>query len=298
MRAPLVALFLFLTAPLTAQEPDAALLQAQQAFERGAYDDALSVIEPAARAGDALAQMLLGTAYETGQGKDQAPQLAQDWYRKSAAQGHGPAMLALGLIAMDGRDGIAPDPQAARNWLDQAMAQGQPLAFLARAQMMLDGENPAAAAALLLTALELGAPQAGIVLAGMYRDGQGVAQDAGQARRVLSRAAQQGHAPAMAELAVMYELGQGGPADPAVAFALYQEAVNLGDAGAAVNLALFMQENDGYWRDPPLAHAYCLWGSSNAAEEVAGQYRAQCAAMAAELTEQQRAEGERLAATF
>ncbi len=302
MRAVALVILVCCATLTAAQDARPELLAAQQAFLQGDAEAALTVIEPAARAGDPLAQMLLGTAYDTGHGKDQSARLARDWFTRAAEQGHGPAQLALAVMALEGRGEIAPDIDAARDWLDRAMGQGVPQAFLLRAQMMLDGtdkpENPAAAAALLIAALELGAPQAGLTLAAMYAEGSGVEKDPARARAVLAQAARLGHPPAMAQLAVMHELGQGGPTDPAAAFALYQEAVNLGDPGAAVNLALFMQQTEGYWTDPPLAHAYCLWGSENAPADVAEQYSQQCATLAEGLTDEQRAEGARLAATF
>lgn len=300
MRTLLSCLFLSLAAPATAR--DDAVARAAEAFAQGRHEAALTVIEPAARAGDPQAQVILGTAYDTGRGKGASAQLARDWFTRAAGQGAAAAQLALAIMAIEGRPDMPPDPQAALGWLEQAMAQGEPRAFLTRAQMMLDGvggpANPAAAAALLITALELGTPQAGMVLADLYATGRGVPQDAARARATLARTARLGHRPAMAQLAVMYELGQGGPADPVAAFALYQEAVNLGDASAAVNLALFMQQTDGYWTDPALAHAYCLWGSRNAPPDLAAQYETQCAALAGDLTDDQRAEGARLAATF
>lgn len=300
MRSLTALLFMCCTGLALAEEN--AVIRAADAFASGDHDAALTVIEPAARAGDPVAQRILGTAYDTGSGKVTSPRLARDWFTRAADQNDAAAQLALAIMALEGRRGMPVDPQAALAWLEKAMGQGAPRAFLLRAQMMLDGvggpANPAAAAAMLITAQELGAPQASMMLAGLYARGQGVPRDMARARAAYARAAQMGHGPAMAQLAVMHELGQGGPVDPAAAFALYQEAVNLGDAGAAVNLALFMQQTDGYWTDPALAYAYCLWGSRNAPAGLAPQYIAQCDTLADGLTGAERREGERLAATF
>jgi TPR repeat protein len=155
------------------------------------------------------------------------------------------------------------------------------------------------AAALLTTALELGHAPAGIALARIYLDGEGVAPDAARARRYLGRAAQLGDGAALRRLGAMHEAGQGGPGDLAAAFVLYQEAVNLGDVPAAVELARFMQAHDGYWRDPPLAYAYCLWAAAQAADDARAEAHAEtCRALGAEMTRDQRKEGRRLLQQF
>ena len=279
-----------------------ALAEAQAAFLAGDHAAALQVIEPAARAGEPLAQALLATAYDTGQGKPQSAQAARDWMTRAAGQDYAPAAFALGLMWLEGRDEMPADPEAATLWLGRAMALGHPEAFHIRARLMLAGlggpANPPAAAALALTALELGVPEAGMLLAEMYLDGDGVAQDPARARATYARAAQMGHAPALARLAVMYELGQGGPADPVAAFTLYQEAVSLGDASAAINLALFLTDQDGYWSDPVLGMAYCLWGVSRAPEDLRDSFAENCDALAQNLTPDQRGAADRIAATF
>lgn len=298
MRRILTAAFLVWAAPVLAQSVE----EAQAAFVAGDHAAALRVIEPAARAGDPLAQAVLGTAYDTGQGKEASPALAREWLERAATQGYAPAAFALGMFWLEGRQDIDPDPAQAITWFDRAMSEGHAEAFHMRARMMLSGlggpENPAIAATFALTALELGSPDAGMLLAEMYLAGEGVTLDAVRARATYARAAQMGHPPALARLAVMYELGQGGAEDLVAAFALYQEAVSLGDASAAVNLALFLTEQEGYWTDPVLGYAYCLWGVGAAPEAQMVEYQATCARLAAALDPDQRAAAERLAATF
>ena len=274
--------------------------EAQALYLAGEHAAALAVIEPAARAGDPLAQAVLGTAYDTGQGKPLSPQLAREWLRRAADQDYAPAAFALGMFWLEGRKEFEPDPEQAATWFGKAMALGHAEAFHMRARMMLDGlggpGNPAAAAAFALTALELGSPDAGMLLAEMYLSGEGVPIDEERARATYARAGQLGHAPALSRLAVMHELGQGGPVDLTAAFALYQEATRLGDASAAVNLALFLTEQEGYWTDPVLGYAYCLWGNKTA--PAGADYSATCATLAEGLDDDGRSMGERLAATF
>lgn len=275
---------------------------AQERFFQGEYAAALKTIEPAARAGDPLAQAVLATAYDTGQGKDQSAILAVEWFTKSAEQDNAPAQLALAKILFEGRDGVSADPEAAQQWLTRAIQKGEPGAFLLSGDLMLSGDHgtqsAAGAAAMYIAALELGEPRAGMALAALYENGTGVAQSAQRARDTYAQTAQLGYSPAMARLAEMYELGQGGDADLTAAYALLQEAVNLGDVRSALNMALFMQSYEGYWSDPPLAYAYCLWGLKNLGDDATQADQAACTGVLQDLSDDQKREGEEIAAQF
>ena len=61
----------------------------------------------------------------------------------------------------------------------------------------------------LLAAAERGAARAQFVLAGMYRNGEGVAQDHAEAVRLYRLAAEQGYARAQIDLGLMYGIGEG-----------------------------------------------------------------------------------------
>lgn len=273
------------------------------AYRQGDHAAALAVIEPAARGGDARAQTVLSDAYDTGRGKARSARLALEWLDKAAAQGAARAQVALGLMLLDGREGVAADPARAKTLLDAAMRQGYAPAFDARGRMLLAGRtgppDPAGALALLTTALELGHAPAGAVLARIYLQGQGVAPDAPRARRILGRAARLGDGAALRALGAMHEQGQGGPPDLAAAFVLYQEAVNIGDIPAAVELARFMQAHDGYWRDPPLAYAYCLWAVREAGDEAqVNDFADRCTALGEGMEQADRKEGRKLLQQF
>ncbi len=290
MRAFLV-FFWFLAQPLQAQTLDAA----RNAFFSGQYAQALAVLAPAAEAGDAQAQALMGMAYENGLGVAQDSAEAQNWYQRAAQAGDAPAQVALAQLLLGQGDGAPDRTDQAINWLAQAMAAGQADAFLLRARM-LQQEMPALAETYFITALELGQPMAARELAPLYL-AQGPNAQA-KARQVLSRAASMGDAPAMLDLAQLYLAGMGGVADAMAGFTLLQEAVNLGYPPAAVALGEMMQSTPGYWADPVLAQAYCLWGQAQSGDDGRGAFAARCAALGAGLSAEQTAQAQAMAQRF
>ncbi len=294
----LVALWPVLPAAQTAEE----VAQARAAYEVGTFDAALGVLEPAARGGDPVGQYVLGLAYATGQGKPAEPRLATEWLGKAAEAGLGAAQHQLGLLLLQGHEGLEANPEAAARWFDAAMKQGDSGAFFMRAGMMRDGmlgdADPAGAAALFGVALEMGSAPAGVALGDIYRKGLGVPKDEARARDLFTRSAAMGYGPAMGNLALMHEVGMGGPKDPMAAFALYQEAVALGDANAAVNLAWFMVQQPGYWQNNSLAYAYCLWAESIADADQAAGFKATCGQVRERLTENEVELAQELAAAF
>ena len=162
MRA-LFVVFWFLAQPLQAQTLDAA----RNAFFSGQYAQALAVLAPAAEAGDAQAQALMGMAYENGLGVAQDSTAAQNWYQRAAQAGDAPAKVALAQLLLGQGDGAPDRTEQAINWLSQAMAAGQADAFLLRARM-LQQDMPALAETYFITALELGQPMAARELAPLY----------------------------------------------------------------------------------------------------------------------------------
>ena len=88
--------FWFLATPLHAQTVDAA----SRAFFSGQYAEALAVLTPAAEAGNAQAQALLGMAYENGLGVPPDSAAAQKWYQRAAQAGDAPAQVALAQLLL------------------------------------------------------------------------------------------------------------------------------------------------------------------------------------------------------
>jgi TPR repeat protein len=79
------------------------------AYDRGDYTTALRLWRPLGEQGDAAAQYGMGELYANGWGVPLDIPEAVAWLRKSAEQGNGAAMLALGVVHGAFGPNIAPD---------------------------------------------------------------------------------------------------------------------------------------------------------------------------------------------
>jgi uncharacterized protein len=93
------------------------------AWGRGEYRKAVEEWRGPAIAGDADAQFNLGQAYKLGRGVPVDLPMAEEWYRKAAAQGHRQAEdnYGLALFQNNKRD-------RAVQWLEKSAARGEPRA--------------------------------------------------------------------------------------------------------------------------------------------------------------------------
>ena len=144
-----------------------ALQDAVDAVQRKDYPTAVRLLEPLARAGNAVAQSRLAWLYYHGHGVRESDALALQWFERAARQGLAEAQFHLGNMYAYGLAGLPPDadPQRlAAQWYFEAARQGH-----AEAQYSL-----------------------GI----LFLTGSGVSQDAAEGRKWIARAAAQGHADA------------------------------------------------------------------------------------------------------
>jgi uncharacterized protein len=148
------------------------LQDAATAIQRKDYPTAVRLLEPLAQAGNALAQLRLGTLYYHGHGVRESDAWALHWFQRAAGQGLAEAQYQLGNMHAYGLApaGEGEDPQRlAARWYFEAARQGH-----APAQYSL-----------------------GI----LFLTGSGVVQSVAQARQWMERAAAQGHGDAKAYLA-------------------------------------------------------------------------------------------------
>ncbi|MFC2951935.1 hypothetical protein ACFOOP_08340 [Marinicaulis aureus] len=121
------------------------------------------------------------------------------------------------------------------------------------------------AIAKLQDAAALGYPPAQLQLGELYKTGQGVEQDLGQARLWFRRAANGGNVLAMHRIGVMTARGDGGPADSQEAIAWFERAANFGLVDSQYNLgAIYHPSEDGGSSVQDAAKAY-YWYSLAAA---------------------------------
>lgn len=100
-----------------------ALSDANAAYDKGDYAQAIRLLRPIAEKGNALAQYNLGMMHANGQGVPQDFHEAVKWYRLAAVQGNARAQTNLGAMYAIGR-GVPQDFHEAEQWWRLAAAQG------------------------------------------------------------------------------------------------------------------------------------------------------------------------------
>lgn len=81
---------------------------AAKAYAKGNYGEVVRISKQFALSGDAKAQTILGTMYDTGEGVVKNYAEAAKWYKLAAAQGHKKAQSSLGNIYFSGK-GVKKD---------------------------------------------------------------------------------------------------------------------------------------------------------------------------------------------
>ena len=90
-----------------------------------------------------------------------------------------------------------------------------------------------------------------------------------EARRLLTSAGEQGHAPAQYMLGAMMNNGQGGPTDPEGGFGWIRKAAESGDASAQFEMAQSLRQGRGVKMDLQAAfHAYDAAGRQKHADAL------------------------------
>lgn len=84
--------------------------------------------EKKARAGDAMAQNIMGLAYKCGMGVKQDHAASIQWFRRAAEQGHTQAQVRLAQLFAKGLGEVARDQVQAYKWMSLAAASGEPTA--------------------------------------------------------------------------------------------------------------------------------------------------------------------------
>lgn len=190
-------------------------------------------LEPA-EAGDGKAQYNLSVIASS---LEQYPE-ALSWARRAAEQSPD-GRYQLGQLYLHGQ-GLEQDPAAALDWFEQAAAQGLARAQYQSARMYQSGQgtsaNPGKARQRFEQAARQGHREAQLALGLLYLNGDGVAANAGKARDWLLRAARQGSAGAQYQLGELYAQGFGVPADAAAAYVWLSLAQQNGESRAGARL--------------------------------------------------------------
>lgn len=203
--------------PDISTEPIAgSLADAERAYANGLYEKAVKLYLPPAEQGDAKAQIILGSMYDTGLGVPQDYKEALKWYLLAAKQGNAKAQSKLGSMYDIGL-GVPQDHKEALKWRQLAAEQGDAFAQL-----------------------NLGA---------MYDHGKGTPQDYKEAVKWYRLAAEQGNVFAQEKLGWKYVLGDGVPQDDVLAHMwLDIAASNDSTPGRKVAIQQRIQQRDAIAR--------------------------------------------------
>jgi len=235
------------------------------------YQKSLYWYEKAAEQGNVSAQYNIGLLYFEGLGVDKDYEKVLYWHLQAAEQGHAKAQNSLGSMYGLGL-GATQDREKAKYWLDKAAKQGhshakasldalqyedkadsgeylyqQEVSQLieydaeqgdAKAKVNLGGDGMALSVdiATIEKAAAQGDANAQFVLAVMYLEGDGVAQDYQQARGWFEKAAMLGVSAAQRLLGFMYFEGKGVPQDYQKARAWFEKAAEQGNEEAQAAL--------------------------------------------------------------
>lgn len=242
------------------------LMQAHDLLVSGAHAEAIAILDPAARAGNARALNLMGAAHEYGLGVTQDAGEALRLYQASADQGYPPAMFNLGMVYSRGAQGIAPDRDRAIEMFERAIGLDYGPAFGSYAALLLEtAQSPddlVRAESLLRRGVERGDPGAIEILAFLRRHGEAGPQDLEEARRLYEVAALMGSVDAQIAVAAMFAAGDGGAPDVRQAFEYFTLAMEAGRAEALhARGRVVMTWNDQFENGAIIGLAECLAGA-------------------------------------
>jgi uncharacterized protein len=268
------------------------LEDAEKAYARKDFAQAIALYRKAATQGDAAAQFNLGTMYAKGQGIAQNYQEAAALFLQSATQGYALAQNSLGVRYEKGQ-GVAQNPARAAALYREAAEQRFGLAqdnlsdlfakglgvtqdlVLAHVWSSLASANGESGAAKKRGVMERTMTQEQIAeatthLGTMFARGRGVAQNARRAAQYFQNAAALGQPVAQFELAECYDKGSGVPLDRQQAVVWYEKSAVQGHARAQMSVAYMYEIGQGVSIDAGRA-AY--WYAQAAAQgEAIAQY--------------------------
>jgi TPR repeat protein len=248
------------------------------------YEEAIRWWRKAAEQNFPGAQVMLGAAFDYGNGVKQDKGEAVRWYRMAADQGDITAQSALGSNYLLG-EGVAKDISEGIRWHQKAAEQGD-----RSAQMLLGGlyansdfvpndkveavrwyssafkassltrslaKENAVELKWFLWAAEEGDGDVLLNVGNIYSSsGGGVPQNDAEALRWYRMAADKGNEEALCLIAHMYENGKGVPQDYAEAMRCYRTAAEKGNAGAMFNIGMMYNRSEGVPIDP---HELYFW---------------------------------------
>ncbi|MGO9672886.1 MAG: tetratricopeptide repeat protein [Methylocella sp.] len=191
---------------------------------------------------DTAAMTLIGETYHDGAAVAKSDLEASRWYRIASNLGDPQAAYELGVLLLEGANGVPKDPAAAKEQFERAAAKNHPGALYNLGVMALDSTNGrtpdyAAAAEFFLKSATAGDYNGAYSYGVMLREGKGVPQDIAEGAHWLKRAADGGIIAGQVEYAIMLFNGEGVPKDEAGAVKILRIAAAKGNPIAQNRLA-------------------------------------------------------------
>ena len=186
------------------------------AYQRGNFLYALLEAERRLDANpkDAAAMTLIGEIYRDGAAVTRDDREASRWYRLASDLGDPQAAYELGVLLLEGANGVAKDAAAAKTQFERAAAKNHPGALYNLGSHGSPGRGRktsdyAKAAQYFLRAANAGDDNAAYSYGVMLREGKGAPQDIVEAAHWLKRAADGGIIAGQVEYAIMLFNGDG-----------------------------------------------------------------------------------------
>ena len=231
------------------------------------WERVLAVWLAAAEKGDHRAQRRVGECYRgLSFGVPHDPVKSVEWLQKSADQGDGVGMFALGQMYYGDR-GIPRNEALAFQWVERAAIRGYESAEVDLSRMYAKGfcvqKDPAKAYEWARRAAETGNAEAQADLGRMYLNGEGIPKDLPNAVVWSRKAAEQGNAGGQFTLnQILFPNQQGNEMAPEHLDELV-EAAGKGNAAAQYQLGFWYAQGKGVKGNPQKAFEWTLQAAEN-----------------------------------
>lgn len=110
--------------------------EARDAMEANQFNEAMQLLRPAANAGNADAEELIGILYAMGLGVERDDRRAFEWYLRSAMKGHAGAQSGIGWYYEVGRGLPEIDLVRAYMWYTLSAIGGDPDALISQEEIV------------------------------------------------------------------------------------------------------------------------------------------------------------------
>ena len=134
-RMVIVTALAFLTGQVFSASAQAGLAEGKAAMAANDFKTAMAEFLPAAQAGNADAEELIGVLYAMGLGVERDDRRAFDWYLRASLKSHPGAQSGIGWYYEVGRGLPAPDPVRAYTWYTLSAIGGDPDAAISQEEI-------------------------------------------------------------------------------------------------------------------------------------------------------------------